>query len=268
MKKYNSLFYLLFILLIMGSFASMAQNSYGMMIIGGVAFAFSLIFIAELVIVLRTPGKKDFFIVLEPVCLLILALVFGCRVFYIYFSYVEMLFSVAGGVLAVIYLRKMLSSYRELKTQNKLLAMLVTIYYLSIAVFLCSLVIIPFVSEWAQGIGIAAFVLLSIFVVAGFFSKGIWVNGEKVSVFTKVARFKDHSIVIISLFILFSLYIGFNKIGILPGIYSDEYPRAYFELVQKAAAKKDRPVDGRYKYEEFMEQYKRFVEHNNGNWNK
>ncbi len=42
MKSYNTLYYLLTVLLIMGAFASMAQNSYGMQIISVVCIAFGL----------------------------------------------------------------------------------------------------------------------------------------------------------------------------------------------------------------------------------
>ena len=51
--------------------------------------------------------------------------------------------------------------------------------------------------------------------------------------------------------------------GVLPGIYSDEYPRAYFEMVDQAASKQEKQVDGKYKYEEFMEKYQQFLKHNN-----
>ncbi|HJS55016.1 MAG TPA: hypothetical protein VJ765_10740, partial [Chitinophagaceae bacterium] len=67
---------------------------------------------------------------------------------------------------------------------------------------------------------------------------------------------------IVSFFLLFTLYFGFNRIGLLPGIYSDEYPKAYFELVNKATSKKEKPVDGKYKYEEFMEKYDQFLKNN------
>ena len=78
-----------------------------------------------------------------------------------------------------------------------------------------------------------------------------------------IRKFKDYSIIIVSLILMFSFYIGFNKIGVLPGIYSDEFPRAYIELVNKATSKKEKPVDGKYKHEEFMQKYKQFLKNNN-----
>ncbi len=58
MKKFNTIYYLLFILLVMGAFAAMAQNNYGLNIMGGVAFVFALVFLVEFISVLRTKIKE------------------------------------------------------------------------------------------------------------------------------------------------------------------------------------------------------------------
>ena len=61
------------------------------------------------------------------------------------------------------------------------------------------------------------------------------------------------------MFLLLIFYFGLNKAGILPGIYSDEFPQAYFDLVNKAALGKEQPVNGKYSYEIFKERYDQFV---------
>ena len=265
MKKYNSIFYLLFILLIMGAFASMAQNSYGLKIMGGVAFVFGLLFLIEFISVLREKGKKDIYRLIEPACLLILSVIFALRVFYIHFSFVELLFAAAGAVLMLIYTRKMILRYRNMKPKNNMLALLILIFHLSIILFLVSLVIVPFAQKISENTGIIAFILLLIFIITGLFKKELLVGGQIVSPFKMVTHFKDHSIIIVSLFLLFSLYVGFNKAGLIPGIYSDEFPQIYYKLVDDAASKKEKPVDGKYKYEKFKEQYDQFLKHQNNN---
>ena len=75
-------------------------------------------------------------------------------------------------------------------------------------------------------------------------------------------QYKGHSVIIVTLIVMFSFYVGFNKLGILPGVYSDEYPRAYFDLVDKATTGKEKAVDGKFMHEEFMEKYKQFVRKN------
>jgi hypothetical protein len=262
MKKYNPIYYLLFILLVMGAFASMAQNSYGLKIMGGVAFVFGLVFIVEFISVLRKKGKKDIYALVEPACLFILSFIFGLRVFYIRFPYIELLFAAAGVLLVLVYLRKLILRYRHFQPKNNFLSILVLVFHLSIILFLISLAMVPFAPKITETTGAGAFILLLGFMGAGFFKRNLLVDGENISAFRMVRRFKDHSIVIGTLILLFSLYIGFNRIDVLPGIYSDEFPRAYFELVNKATSKKEKPVDGKYKYEEFMKKYEQFLKNN------
>jgi len=77
-----------------------------------------------------------------------------------------------------------------------------------------------------------------------------------------VTRLKDHSIIIVSLFLLFSFYLAFNKTGLIPGVYSDEFPQAYFRLIEDVTKQNEKPVDGKYKYEKFKERYDQFLKHN------
>lgn len=261
MRKYITIFYLLFILLVMGTFASMAQNSYGLKIMGGVAFLFGLVFIVEFISILRKNDEKDRFVLIELACLCLLSVIFGFRVFYIHFPYIELLFGAAATLLALIYLMEMILRFRHFQKKNKLIAIVVIVYHLSIILFLGSLAMIPFAPKIAEFTGAAALILLAVFIIAGLFLKDLLVDGENISVFKIIRRFKGHSIIIVTLFLLFFLYVGFNRIGVLPDIYSDEFPRAYFELVDKATSKKEKPVDGKYKHEEFLEKYQRFLRH-------
>ena len=235
------------------------KNGYGLKILGGVAFAFGLLFIAEFITALRRKEKEDLFAIIEPLCLFILSFIFGLRVFYIHFNYVEILFAAAAFILAIIYLRKMMFRFRDFRPKNKLLSLFIIIFHLSIVLFLISLALVPFLPTIAEAIGIGSFALVLIFIIAGFLKKNLLVDGEPVSAFQTVRQYKGHSVFIITLIVMFSFYVGFNKVGILPGIYSDEYPRAYFELVDKAATGKEKAVDGKYMHEEFMKKYKEFV---------
>jgi hypothetical protein len=55
---------------------------------------------------------------------------------------------------------------------------------------------------------------------------------------------------------------GLTRIGVLPSMYSDEYPQAYFKLVNKAETGKEKPVNGKYRHQEFKEKYDDFLERN------
>lgn len=262
MKKYNPIYYLLFILLVMGTFASMAQNSYGLKIMGGVAFAFGLIFLLEFITELGRKETKDGYALAELAAMILFSAIFGCRIFHIYFPYIEWLFVAAGAWLVFFYIRKLFIRYHRLVVRNRRLARLGLTFHLSIILFLISLIMIPFAAQEAEWIGMAAFALLLVFIIGAFVKRDDLVDGNKVTAMQMVTGYRDHSIVLASLFLLFSLFAAFNKAGLVPGIYSDEFPRAYFELVDKATTGKEKPVDGKYKYEEFMEKYKQFIKHN------
>ena len=262
MKKYNPIYYLLFILLVMGAFASMAQNSYGLKIMGGVAFAFGSIFLLEFINVIGKKETKDVYALAELAAMIVFSAIFGCRVFNIHFPYIEWLFVAAGVWLVFFYIRKLFIRYQRLVSRNRRLALLGLIFHLNIILFLVSLIMIPFASQKAEWVGMAAFALLLVFIIGAFVKKDDLVDGNKITPMQMVAGYRDHSIVLASLFLLFSLFAAFNKAGLVPGIYSDEYPRAYNEQVNSAASGKEKTVDGKYKYEEFMDEYKKFLDHN------
>ncbi len=262
MKKFNTIYYLLFILLVMGAFASMAQNSYGLTIMGGVAFVFSILFLIQLYFEVKMKGRKDVLVIAELIGLIILSAILGLRVFYIHFLYVEILFSAAGFLLVLVYLRKMLRHFRLYHKKNNLLATIFLFFHVSIIVFLISLVIVPFMPKVAEVAGIGAMILLIVFLLFSWNKRDIMFDGSNVSPFKLVTRLKDHSIIIVCLFLLYSLYFSLNTIGMLPAIYSDELPRAYYQLVENASLRKEKAANGKYKFEEFKEKYDQFLKHN------
>ena len=75
----------------------------------------------------------------------------------------------------------------------------------------------------------------------------------------RATRFKDRSVVLLALFLLFTAYMGLTKIGAIPKMYSDEFPQAYFELVNKAESGQEKAVEGKYRHEAFKEMYDRFI---------
>lgn len=262
MKKYNPIYYLLFILLVMGTFASMAQNSYGLKIMGGVALAFGLIFLLEFINALKKKETKDGYALAELAAMIVFSAIFGCRVFNIHFPFIEWLFAAAGAWLVFFYIRKLFIRYKRLVFRNRRLAWLGVIFHMGIILFLVSLIMIPFAEQKAEWVGMAAFALLLVFIIGAFVKRDDLVDGNIVTTMKMVTGYRDHSIVLASLFLLFSLFVAFNKTGLVPGIYSDEFPKAYFELVDKASSRKEKPVEGKYKYEEFMDQYQQFLKHN------
>jgi hypothetical protein len=77
-----------------------------------------------------------------------------------------------------------------------------------------------------------------------------------------ITGFRDRFYLLLTLFILFTLYVGLTGAGVLPRLYSDNYPQAYYKLVNEAETGKEKPTDGRYRYENFKTAYDQFVEKN------
>jgi hypothetical protein len=262
MSRYNIIYYLLFFLLILGAFASMAQNEYGIKILGLVAASFSLLFSIQFIRLYQKNNKYDQYDGLELISLAILAAILTLRVFYIRFPFVEIAFGAAGLVLIVIYVIKLTASWKSINHRNKILALLIAMFYGSIVLYLISMVTVPFFPQLAEPSGGVAFAMLIAFAGISMVRKDIMLDGEKVSGLSYVAKFKDRSIVLVALFLLFTAYMGLTKVGAIPKIYSDQYPQAYFELVEQAETGKEKPVNGKYKHEEFKEMYDQFVSHN------
>ena len=262
MKRNNPKYYLLFILLIMGTFASMARNSYGLKIMGGVALAFGLVFLLEFITALVRKEKKDNYVLAELAAMILFSIIFGCRIFNIHFPYIEWMFVLAGAWLVFFYIRKLFIRYKRLVDKNSKLAWLGLLFHMSIILFLISLIIAPFAIQNAEWVGILAFTIFLVFIIGAFVKRDDLVEGNKVTAIQMVTGYRDHSIVLSILFLLFFLFAAFNKVGMLPTIYSDEMPQAYFKLVNDAVTGKENPIDGKLKYEEFMERYQQFLEHN------
>ncbi len=261
MKNYNAIYYLLIVLLIMGGFASMAQNDYGIKILGLVAAAFSLLFIIQFIQYLVKKGKRVDLVELGS--LSILSIILAMRVYYIRFEFVEVVFGVAGLLLIIVYTVKLLGSWRSINSQNRILAILMILFHGSIILYVVSMVTVPFIPQLAEPAGGTAFALLLAFLIVSILKRDILLEGEKVTGLSYVLKFKDRSIVLLTLFVLFTAYMGLTKIDILPKMYSDEYPQTYFELVKQAEAGQEKPVNGTYKHEEFKELYDQFVSRHN-----
>ena len=174
MKKYNTIYYLLFILLIMGAFASMAQNNYGLKIIGAWLLCLDWCLPMSSYRSCVKMRKIDVYMLIELACLFLVSFIFGFRVFYIHFPYIELLFTIAGILLMILYLRKMIFRFRYLQPKNNLLAILVLMLHLSIILFLFSLAMVPFVPKITEVTGIIALVLLLGFIIAAVFKKSFF----------------------------------------------------------------------------------------------
>jgi hypothetical protein len=262
MKSYNTAYYLLAVLLIMGAFASMAQNDYGMTILSGVSLVFAILFLIQFIRQLRSSIKNDQSDPLEFLVLFFLASVFFLRTFQLFIPFMEGIFGAAGIFLALIYLRKTTRNFYHLRSKNKTLSILVLISYLSVVLFSVAMVMLVTAPRSARWVGACAICMALFFLVTALFRTPFIIEGKKSTVISTIVLYKDRYILLLSLFLIFSLYIGLTGAGVLPRLYSDNYPQPYYHLINQAESGKEKPVDGQYKYEVFKKMYDEFENKN------
>jgi hypothetical protein len=267
MKTYNTIYFLLFVLLIMGAFASMAQNSYGLKLLGFVGVAFGLLFLYQLIRYQIKSDKKKSLLQFELASLTILSFVFALRVFNIHSQVTDMLFVAAGIVLAGVYIVKLASAYTTLKVSSPMLALLIAIFYLSLIMFIVFVIAgiySPMVSKIA---GIIGFVLMVIFLLAAVVKGEFLVEGENISAFRWIIGERDSSGLLISLFSVAAFYFALNSAGILPPLYVDDLPQAYYKLVRDTKSDKGIQEGGKTIHDQFKTEYDKFVSRNITNSN-
>lgn len=262
MKRYATLYYLLFVIIVMGAFASMAQNDYGMIILGLAAASFSIIFLVQLISIVLKKQTHATLEVVEVACLFLLTAIMAMRVFYIHFAFVEYVFAISGIVLALVYSVKLQRVQASVKTDNKKLSVLVMIFYSSVVLYLISMVTAPFLPTISEPIGIIAFVFMSAAAIGNLMLGTIIVNSERTTAFQFALRLRDRSMVLLMLFLLFSTYMAFTKINLVPKLYSDEFPQSYYQLVNRAETGTEKPIEGKFRHEVFKENYESFLKHN------
>jgi hypothetical protein len=258
MKRFQTAYYFLFVLLVMGAFASMAQNLYGQQIHGWVAVIFGTLFAIQLFGLVQN-DKKDWPAVLELTSLAILALLLGMRIFYIRFAYAEYAFTSAGILLVGVYSFKAVQLARDVSKENVTLARVCSIFYASLIAYILSMCLTPVLPSIVEPIGIIAFSLLVTFGLFNYYNRQVMYAGEKVSPVRIVSRSMDQSSVIVVLFILFTAYMGLTRISLIPKMYSNQFPQAYFNLVKEAERGLEKADNGKFKHEQFKAAYDAFV---------
>lgn len=120
-------------------------------------------------------------------------------------------------------------------------------------------IINPAFSEPLGGLG---FGFLLLYLGGGFYHRNLFYKGEKYSALNYLNRFSTKSILMMAVYVLFTIYMGLTKFYLIPKLHSSEYPQTYLNLVNEAESGKEKAVNGKYKHEIFKEKYDEFVAKN------
>lgn len=264
MKSRAVQYYFLILFIILGAFASMAQNDYGLKIMGVASLCFSVLFFADAMKRFspkkkRTIGNWNF---LELLCLSALSFVFFLRSFFIWFNNIEWVFTVAAVGLVILYGIKTFENFKNTWKENKKLALLTSAWFLSIIFYTFSLVAVvlyPALSEPAGGVG---FGFLLLFLAGNFMYEEQYFAGEKYTVFAFLKRYVNKSALIVVIYLLFTFYMGLTKFNLIPQLYSSELPQGYIQLVNEAESGENRDRGIKFRHEKFKENLDLFLERN------
>ena len=249
-------YYFLFLAVAMGGFASMAQNNYGLDLIGYSSFAFGLIMVFDLI-----KAKNDWDKRIELSALIITTALFGMRALYIHLPYIEWVVTINSGILAVIYLVKIRLAYSKISTNRKFAAFVMA-YYTGLVLLLLSMSIRIFSPLISDGLGGLGFGLLLIFGLGFYLLKKDLMDGEDITLLKYIRKTNPNSLVLATAFFLISAYTGLYMVKILPPLYTEKVPPTYLELVHKAETGQEKAIDGSYQHDHYKEAYDAFVEKN------
>ena len=262
MKRYNVVYYVLFLAVTMGAFASMAQNSYGMKLMGLVCLGFCLTFLYELFF--SVPKLQDLslkskrWFSLELVALNFLALLFFFRSFLIEIpGGREWILFTLVALFGITLFNAWVHVWRS-RVIHKMLSLGVLFYYGALLFFIITFFAGVVRQEIAKILGPIGFIFLFGFFMTVLIFRNRIFEGEEMSILQYVRMMKNKSGILLIGFGLMFLFFGLNQAGILPSLYSGEKPSGYLNLIRQAESGEEK-IQGKKRYELFDEQYQKFI---------
>ncbi|MEP6734903.1 MAG: hypothetical protein ABJA70_05260 [Chryseolinea sp.] len=256
MRRYTAIYYFLFVLLIMGAFASMAQNSYGLTICGIACAGFVIAFVVEMfsptLLNSDNIGPVSRYVELSSVTLI--AFIFMLRNFSVDSSFSNNILNLILLVLLWMTIYYAIAQSRLPIFQNAAIAWPLACYYAAIVVLVFAILAssaLPILGNILATVGI---LLTVIFVTLSLVIKNKSTTEGPTSVWQYVGALGNKSAVLMIAAILLS---GFNLLtntGVLPPLYRDKYPEGFQVLVEQGA------LEGNaQRAEEFETRYDQFV---------
>ena len=225
MNRTITIYFLLFMLLVTGAFASMAQNNYGFIIIGVVSICFALFFLFQLLRKFSGKGNRSVASIAELSALTVLAMSAAVNAFHIRVPFLNYAAMAAALVLAWVYLGSLLR--RMGKGKGSAWDIL---YYAGVLLFLLSYALgsfFPGLSMYVDGV---AFACLLIFLVGRMIVPIVRSGWSMEHVLEQIGGFRNRSFLVASLFFFMALYSFAVRAGALPPLYSNAYPKVFFDM--------------------------------------
>ena len=266
MKRYTTVYYFLFVLIVMGAFASMAQNSYGLKICGLACLGFVLTFLHEIFFATRAenePQTPSWLRYVELISLTVIALVFMFRNFSMEFLFGNSLLILASAALLLLLSYQAAVELRTARLKQVSLAYLLALYYGAVLLFIIAFLLVIALPDFAFASAVTALILIAIFVGITLILKNVDVNGETISVWQYAGQLKNKSAILLIASVLVFGYSLLNSAGVLPPLYHGTLPKAYQDIVDQSIKNSDEKW--KEKPAEFMDRYEVFLSRHSKN---
>lgn len=263
MKRYYTLYYLLFMIMITGAFASMAQNNYGLKLIGLTCLGFACLFFFEALLdwkrKIELSLSTRILLTIELLVLGALALLLFFRSNFIDFNEATMLFSVLLIILTSIYIIYLIRSVSRWWSKSKSLSTGLALYFLVLVLFLATSILMLGVhskSTFTGIVGIFCLVAFGLWVVV---SKKIIVEGERMSIVSHIWKMNNKSFIVLVASLAIGLYFVLNRSNFIPPLYTNEKPAGYLKLIKEAEEGTENIDEEQRTYKLFDQRYQSFI---------
>lgn len=257
-------------LILAGLSAMMAKNGYGYTLMGLSCFGLAALYLAQ--IIWKVIGdfseleKKDISGLSELLLLAILISLFGFRAFYINLPYSDVIFIAVCCLLIVVYYLIAAGAFNTAKKENTSLAGITAFFFSSLILFLLSLGSRILNPSLSAVIGLLGFLASIPFFISLLRQKKYDYSGKSITIFQFIVASGNKAGMLFLFFILSAVYVGLSNFKIIPAIENADKPPAYIELINQAESGKDKPVNGKYKYEIYKDAMDKFLSrHRNKN---
>ena len=264
MKLSQVLQSLLLGLVLLGLFATMAHNTYGLTLMGISCFGLALLYFVQLswnvIEDFSSIKKKDTIGLSELLLLSLLLLLFGFRVFYINIPYSDLIFMTLCGLLIVIYFLITTRIIKITKNGNPALARTAAFFYSSILIFLLSLGTRIINQSLSAIIGAIGLMVSVPFLISLLRRTQYDYSARTITIFQFIIASKNKAGMLFLFFTLSAFYMGLSNFRIIPSIENSDKPGTYIELINKAETGQEKPINGKYEHEIYKEYMDKFIE--------
>ena len=261
-RQFETLLFVFFLIIVIGGFAAIAQNDYGVTLIAVGCFGLAAILLLRIHNVVTTlkPQLPKNLLMQEYVALAAMMVLFGLRALRIRFEYVEWLFVLVTLAVAISYIRYIRILWEKYRS-DRVLSLGMMMLYSSIVLFCVSLSLNFYSFDISLILGVISFVLALGF-LTWHYRKGREVIFEEreVSLFGEAFQFFNLSPVILTIVLIMSAYMGLYQMNVLPALYTGEVPVRYEQLLNSGLSQEGGVEEGRAQHEVYWSEYQKFLQ--------